>query len=63
MLLYAFGEGSASLSNVERITISTRNFINDFLLLFGRGGSLRMRQNRSQSVSRLEDSACVVFGQ
>ena len=51
MLLYAFGERSASLSNVERITISTGNFIYDVLLLLGWGRSFRMGQNRSQGVS------------
>ena len=51
MLLYAFGERSASLSNVERITISTGNSIYDVLLLLSWGRSFRMGQNRSQGVS------------
>ena len=63
MHLYAFGVRSAGLSNVKRITISTGNFMNDVLLLLGRGGSLHMGQNRSQSISRLADNAYVVFGQ
>ena len=62
MLLYAFGERSASLSNVLHITISTGKFIIGVLLLLGRGRSLRMSQHRPQSVSRLV-SAYVVFGQ